>query len=461
MPRHASEHYLQKLKSSSVTCRQRKIKCDEAQPVCSNCQRAQRECQRPERTLKYVIHSADPEQQKSLVESQVSQTSQLQNQDNDGSDILGAKFFVSALPKVALENQVIAALFRHYIDFLASWYDLNDSQNLFGTLVPQRAMNNPILFKAVIAFSACHVSRTSGEGRYQDLGHEYHAACIRDLLEVLSDVHPEMQGDFLATTCLLRSYEILNGDTRQQHHLLGAYSLASSAHIDLSQRGLPQSGTWNYLREEITVALELRRPVRMGSGFEFVPSANMADDMWSNYISYILAKIINFCFDVSSSVAFEQRKSTWQELETEVSGWRENRSRSFNAFSTAPKSGNAFPSIWLLSPWHVAGEQYFAVAEILLALSQPGPNTPQFGIVGRENSQAAVESHVLKICGLAFTNNNVSARVNAFGPLAFCGRYLIQHHHREDLVNMLQYFSIPTGWPVQPIIEDLRQHWVS
>jgi hypothetical protein len=110
---------------------------------------------------------------------------------------------------VALKNQVIASLFRHYIDFLAPWYDLNDSQTLFSTLVPQRAMNNPILFKAVIAFSACHESRTSGQ--YQGLGHVYHAACVRDLLEVLNEVHSEMQGDYLAATCLLRSYEILNG----------------------------------------------------------------------------------------------------------------------------------------------------------------------------------------------------------------------------------------------------------
>jgi hypothetical protein len=124
-------------------------------------------------------------------------------------DISAAKSLVSSIPKVVLENRAIATLFRHYIDFLAPWYDLNDSQNLFGSLVPQRSIDNPILFKAVISFSACHESRTPG--RYQDLGHVYHAACVRDLLEILIDILPEMQGDCLAATCLLRSYEILNG----------------------------------------------------------------------------------------------------------------------------------------------------------------------------------------------------------------------------------------------------------
>lgn len=45
----------------------------------------------------------------------------------------------------------------------------------------------------------------------------FHGACVRDLLKVLNDVHSnpeiqgEVQGDYLSATCLLRSYEILNG----------------------------------------------------------------------------------------------------------------------------------------------------------------------------------------------------------------------------------------------------------
>jgi len=101
------------------------------------------------------------------------------------------------------------------------------------------------------------------------------------------------------------------------------------------------------------MALELRRPVRIGSGFEFVPSQDMDNDMWSNYISYILAKVINFCFaNGDGTTNLERRGETWQVLEKEVESWRESRPENFNAFSMAEKAGNAFPSIWLLSPWH-------------------------------------------------------------------------------------------------------------
>jgi hypothetical protein len=157
------------------------------------------------------------------------------------------------------------------------------------------------------------------------------------------------------------------GDTRQQQHLLGAYSFASSGHINLNLRGLLQSGTWNYLREEITMALELRRAVRIGTGFEFVPGTDMADDMWANYISHILARIINFCFDGKSSMNLEQQIDTWQALHSEVVEWRSSRPSSFDPFSTASKPGNAFPSIWLLRPWH-GNSDHVKLLEIMLII---------------------------------------------------------------------------------------------
>jgi hypothetical protein len=287
---------------------------------------------------------------------------------------LEAQSLVASDPGIALQHRTIATLFRHYIDFLAPWYDLNDSQNLFGTLLPQRAMQNSILFKAVIAFSACHESRTRPCDRYQELGHVFHGACVRDLLKVLDDVHPnsdmqeEVQGDYLSATCLLRSYEILNGkansvllrskwliksgDTRQQQHLLGAYSFASSSHIDTKVRGIAQSGAWNYLREEITMALELRRAVRLGSKFDYAAIDDWPDDIWAHSITYILARVVNFCFDATNEMSFAERKETWEYLSECVSDWCSNRPKSFNPFSGAPKPGNAFPSIWLLRPWH-------------------------------------------------------------------------------------------------------------
>jgi hypothetical protein len=137
----------------------------------------------------------------------------------------------------------------------------------------------------LIAFSATHKYKTLGQ--FAELATAFHAACVRELLDSIEHEKPESQGDYLAATCLLRSYEILNGtgpqlsrqskadkpyvadSCREHRYLLGAYSFVASGSIHLAGRGLLQAGAWNSLREEITVALECRRPVRISSGFEY------------------------------------------------------------------------------------------------------------------------------------------------------------------------------------------------
>lgn len=81
--------------------------------------------------------------------------------------------------------------------------------------MPVRALSNAILFTALVAFAACHKNRVSGN--MAGLSPVYHAACVKDLLAEMDNIHSELLGDYLAATCLLRSYEILNGI--QSYHL--------------------------------------------------------------------------------------------------------------------------------------------------------------------------------------------------------------------------------------------------
>jgi hypothetical protein len=57
------------------------------------------------------------------------------------------------------------------------------------------------------------------------------------------------------------------------------------------------------------------------------------------------------------------------------------------------------------------------MAEILLILSSPRLQNPS--IEGGLDLDR-VQDLALNVCGLAFTNESVAARVNAFGPLTFC-----------------------------------------
>ena len=85
---------------------------------------------------------------------------------------------------------------------------MNDARSVFGTVVPASALDVPVLFQAMIAFSCIHWFKTTG--KLGEIAFSFHAACVEALLEALTNI-TESPGEYLAAACLLRSYEILNG----------------------------------------------------------------------------------------------------------------------------------------------------------------------------------------------------------------------------------------------------------
>jgi hypothetical protein len=112
-------------------------------------------------------------------------------------------------PTQDLHNETISALFSHYIERLAAWYDLCEQDRPFESLITVRALEVPVVFNAVIAFSAQH--KALNDARYETYSTLYHSACIEGLLGGISSFNPTLQEDYLVAACLLRSYEILGG----------------------------------------------------------------------------------------------------------------------------------------------------------------------------------------------------------------------------------------------------------
>ncbi|KAI1616484.1 hypothetical protein EDD36DRAFT_415380 [Exophiala viscosa] len=414
------------------------------------CAVGSRECIRPGRVIRFVVNgSRSPTT--STVNSHASTFSpQIEATEPESATPSTPRASVSidrieslaaSDPTKALVDLEIANLFAHYIAVLAPWYDLNDPPRTFGTIVPETALRMPILFKAIIAFSACHRNRINGSAT--EVANVFHDAQLKFLI-------PDCKGAIWLATCLLRSYEIINGGTQIQSHLLGAYSYATSEAIDFSEPGMLQTGAWNYLREEITVGLIQRRGVRMGQIFDGHLQRGPHKIHPSDSITYLLAQIINFCFpDPSLQTSLQDRHTLWRSIHADFMAWKADLPSTFEPFSLAAKPGDPFPSLWMLRPWHVA--------EIMLALYDPCPTGGHLG----PRSFRFAEEQALDICGLAWTNEDDSARVNAFGPLAFCGRYLSLQHHQKELEEYLLQSSRATGWPVNDIVKDLQVHWAA
>lgn len=135
--------------------------------------------------------------------------------------------------------------------------------------------------------------------------------------------------------------------------MLGAYSYASNDPIDFSGSGVLQTGAWNYLREEITVALIRRRAVRMSQIFDFYSQIPSGYVFPSNSISFLLAKVINFALENSSEQqTLWERRLLWRSLRADLDNWKADLPHDFAPFSHSVIAENPFPSIWLLQPYH-------------------------------------------------------------------------------------------------------------
>lgn len=144
--------------------------------------------------------------------------------------------------------------------------------------------------------------------------------------------------------------------------------------------------------------------------------------------------------------------------------------------SYAPQSRQLCVVSKLTLSWPVCALQYASITEILLALSTPNQESEN-----RNQTSDLVRKLTIRVCGIAYTNENVPAMINSFGPLLFCmfllfdyllclqvtlthcyvlgGRYLTLKSHRRLLEAMLIRFAQPTGYPIEYNIEQLKEWW--
>jgi hypothetical protein len=313
-----------------------------------------------------------------------------------------------------------------------------------------------------------------GSGIDPTLADAYHAECVNQMIPQLHDEAGVQDEALLASTVLLRMYEIMKGmgEKDHQYHLWGASSLVSIQKINVNTRNLRHTAFWAFLRQDVTIALATNQPTKLdlescGVELEFT---EVDDDIWTNRMTFLLAKTVNFCFG-----PIQKTMEGWTALKGEVDLWKERAPASFKPFYTQPHGvhGEPFPAIWLLFPWHsmspldvlilVCAVQSYNLAQICLALYSPGIPPGIAALQFLRRMEVQVESYAREICGISLTNANVSARINAVEPLRLCttsdgtsdnlgGRCLPASAQRESVVNLLRSIQNEHSWPCDSVI---------
>lgn len=292
----------------------------------------------------------------------IAQSRPIPSSSSEGNEYVSTKD-----PEAALQDPLVARIFRYYVDNLASWYDLNDSKRHFEDIVPACARRNSLLLSAILAFSAASLSSSTRKCQLWELAESYHLESVQRLLSLTENIDAFRTGETLAAICLLRSYEIISRASRidtdvaycadetfpenvsAQNHLRGSYSLLASCPNELG-RGLIRAGFWNYLREDITVALMEKRGLMIELNDRHPPLTFDGEDDFANHITYILGKTINRCLQQDG---VPLNRNEWECLKEEVESWRASLPSSFEPIPTPDMYGeSSFPCLWNTSKWH-------------------------------------------------------------------------------------------------------------
>lgn len=229
--------------------------------------------------------------------------------------------------------------------------DVNDPQRQFETFVPYLALSCPILLHAILAFSACHLSRLDGSCDHL-IAENYHDLCVQRLIPALADPSTTLDNVLPISTVVLRMYEMMIYETDHQRHLRGCSALFQHNRRNIGYRALKRTAFWTYFREEIMVALSTRKPTTIR------PSNWKVDITWSGDTDFVktekmtmlTAEVVDHCFGEDAEVNPDYVRR-WDELQCETDAWKESLPETFNPLYVV-EGHRPFPEITYACTWH-------------------------------------------------------------------------------------------------------------
>ncbi|KAK7892233.1 hypothetical protein LTR67_007329 [Exophiala xenobiotica] len=380
-----------------------------------------------------------------------------------------------------------ALLMRHYIDNLACWLDVCDVSRTFQTVVPDLAIQHPILLNALLAFSARHLSRISDYD--PEAADGYHQKSVELLIPGLEFNLQEgrvgADETLLIATIFLRLYEQMNSSVYGvdfKQHLSGSAAIVNAqAHRELVQASgvtgnflstLHEASFWSFLRQDIDMALaNQKKPKVELSLCRITWDSDASDTTWAKWMIWIVAETAALCFggetnDVEGASALGRvvLRERWAEMKEKCARWWWSKPNGFLPLYYQKRdvaAGRWFPEIWLGSPWHITGIQYYHAAMVLLAIYDPFRLKPgrDYMRIHRE-LQREVLHHAREMVGVCFGKRaDVPARLTLTHAIVACGSWFVEPMEQDLLLDLLREHQTMNGWPTDKVVANLLVDW--
>ncbi|KAK2070406.1 hypothetical protein P8C59_004897 [Phyllachora maydis] len=495
-------------------CREQHLKCDRVTPTCGRCLVAKRPCRRTGLKIR-VTQTEYGVQQRwiktprrlEFVDETRSVIQEAQHPDGSGADLdeaecawpmassdgkTRAETADASKPRIYLDRPVWplnkadeAGLFRHFVQELAIWLDLCDSQRSFETMVPRRAGTCPVLLNAILALAARHQSNKDS-GFDELLANRYHQRCLRDLIPLLSHAATVKDENLFAATIILRvleEMEVKTMGTDYKSYLSVTHAFVERASDSLVPGTLSAACFWVGLRQEIYKAMMGQTAVRMSLHHALADRslADADDCTWANRAVVHCADVLNHCFGHQAD-RWAQRFQRWGELKRWNESWHERLPPSClpiyceeaeaEAGVEAGDGGPAFPEVWYHSSCHVIGMQHQLLAELFLTRVDPTVETAgsQATLSEEEESRMSLRTGwhhrlrelelVRRVCGIGVGNQwTPPGMFTACMAIAAFGDRFVERSDQEAMLDILKTTEKRHARPTEHVQELMKKSW--
>ncbi|KXH68916.1 hypothetical protein CSAL01_04065 [Colletotrichum salicis] len=386
-------------------------------------------------------------------------------------------------------------LIRCFIEHLAAafrQFDTTDRDRHYVTVVPQRAMHNPLLMNAICTASSRFLTQIWSKKPLNqiiefngillpDLDKEsaihYHSKSISYLMDTSTD--PANPSHLTGTDHETYINAVQAVFHAQQEETIGLFSIVyhPPRGLDIYAPTMPSlrhSATLIVLRQEIWSVLLYRRPFRLPLyGTEdcslFDPDSVADDFDWANRILVWCAYVVKFCFGASSESTVETedpkiRADQWKAIEAFQHNWDTHQPPHFKPLAYQernPEKGEYFPTVWHANDCQVLALQHIELMRIVLAVH--GARNQRLGIGAQAANQMLEETlreSTRKICGLAISNRkDQPSMVTAGVGVSLCGEYFRDEGEQKAIVGFMDMLETMHAWPTSSVVDALRTAW--
>ncbi|KAJ5819467.1 hypothetical protein N7474_005058 [Penicillium riverlandense] len=356
-----------------------------------------------------------------------------------------------------------AYLIRCYIQKIAAVADICDPQSHFSTEVPRRALEEPMLLKALLALAARHDAILTNHSDCE--ASTFHGECLELLIVALNQPEENYDDNLFSTVVVLRFYEELERTTDRKCHLLGSNRLLNLMSRSASCGGLAEAVSWQFLRQAIYSSIAQYEPIQLDlRNYERSSVFHRDDDAArANAIIFSCACITQLCC-VARGYAIDRK--SWQRLADCVEEWHRSMPKSWQPLRYQPPNLSAdrpFPELWIMSPPAVVGLQYYHAARIFLTLSDaPSQAMTDYEMArARLVAEKTIASHLVTAIGLSLSNENVqSSYFIASHLLQRFGYCLRQPAEQQGSLQFLSRVEKLLGWRTSWIGRELECQWM-